>query len=92
MIKIAEVLNPQVDMLWTLARQCGLSHVVGTFDWSKGLDVPKDELPWGYMSLVRLKTAYANGGFELEVLENFFRERIQQIKMVKELLGDVVGN
>jgi mannonate dehydratase len=70
MIKIAEVLPPQHTTLWTLAKQCGLDHVVGTFDWSRGLDVPKDDLPWSYTSLVRLKTAYENGGFQLEVLEN----------------------
>ncbi|MBK8136759.1 MAG: mannonate dehydratase [Chloroflexi bacterium] len=70
MIEIAEVLPPNHSPLWTLARQCGLSHVVGTFDWSRGLDVPKDDLPWSYTSLVRLKTAYENGGFELAVLEN----------------------
>ncbi len=70
MLKLAEVLPPQQSVLWTLAKQCGVDHVVGTFDWSRGLDVPKDELPWSYMSLVRLKTAYANGGFVLEVIEN----------------------
>ncbi|MBN8638282.1 MAG: mannonate dehydratase [Anaerolineae bacterium] len=70
MLKLAEVLPPQQSVLWTLAKQCGVDHVVGTFDWSRGLDVPKDELPWSYMSLVRLKTAYANGGFALEVIEN----------------------
>ncbi|MBK8033705.1 MAG: mannonate dehydratase [Chloroflexi bacterium] len=70
MLKLAEVLPPQQSVLWTLAKQCGVDHVVGTFDWSRGLDVPKDELPWSYMSLVRLKTAYANDGFALEVIEN----------------------
>jgi mannonate dehydratase len=70
MIKIAEVLSPSHDIVWTLAKQCGIEHVVGTFDWSKGLNVDKEELPWSYMSMVRLKTAYANGGFQLEVLEN----------------------
>ena len=70
MIKIAEVLPPQPSILWTLAKQCGVDHVVGTMDWSRGLDVPRDELPWSYMALVRLKTAYENGGFALEVIEN----------------------
>jgi mannonate dehydratase len=70
MLRIAEVLPPQHSPLWTLARQCGLNHVVGTLDWSRGLDVPKDELPWSYMSLVRVKTAYEDGGFQLEVIEN----------------------
>ncbi len=70
MLRLAEVLPPQHSPLWTLAKQCGIKHVVGTFDWSAGLDVPKDELPWSYLSLVRLKSAYENGGFTLEVIEN----------------------
>jgi mannonate dehydratase len=70
MIKLAEVLPPHQNTLWTLAKQCGVDHVVGTFDWSRGLDVPKDDLPWSYTSLVRLKTAYENGGFQLDVIEN----------------------
>ena len=70
MIKIAEVLPPHHNILWTLARQCGLEHVVGTMDWSRGLDVDKEDLPWGYMPLARLKTGYENGGFQLAVIEN----------------------
>ncbi|MBK8019908.1 MAG: mannonate dehydratase [Chloroflexi bacterium] len=70
MLRIAEVLPPQPNNLWTLARQCGIDYVVGTMDWSKGLDVPKEDLPWSYMSLVRLKSAYENAGFTLEVIEN----------------------
>ncbi len=70
MLRIAEVLPPQPSNLWKLTQQCGVKYVVGTFDWSRGLDVPKDELPWSYMSLVRLKSAYEDAGFTLEVIEN----------------------
>lgn len=70
MIKIAEVLPPHKNDLWTLAKQCGVDDVVGTFDWSRGVDVPKDDLPWSYTSLVRMKTAYENGGFHCDVIEN----------------------
>jgi mannonate dehydratase len=70
MLRIAEVLPPHHTTLWTMVKQCGVDYVVGTFDWSRGLDVPKDELPWSYMSLVRLKSAYEHGGFKLEVIEN----------------------
>ncbi|MBK9121764.1 MAG: mannonate dehydratase [Chloroflexi bacterium] len=70
MMHIAEVLPPTPSPLWTMAKQCGVDHAVGTFDWSRGLDVPKDELPWSYSSLARLKSAYNDAGFELSVIEN----------------------
>jgi mannonate dehydratase len=70
MLRIAEVLPPQHTTLWTLTKQCGVDYVVGTMDWSRGLHVSKEDLPWSYMSLVRLKSAYENGGFQLEVIEN----------------------
>lgn len=69
MIKIAEVLPPEPTLLWKLAKQCGVDYVVTGMDWSRGLDVPREELPWSYQSLARLKGAYAEGGFELAVVE-----------------------
>lgn len=70
MIKIAEVLPPYPTPLWRMVKQCGVNYVVGSMDFRRGLSVDKEQLPWSYMSLVRMKTAYADGGFQLDVIES----------------------
>ncbi len=70
MVQIAEILPPHPDALWRMAKQCGIDTAVGVMDFSAGLDVPREELPWSYMNLARLKSAYEDGGFRLAVLES----------------------
>ena len=70
MIKIAEVFSPKDTSLWKIVKQCGVDHVVGVMDYSKGLDVGKDDLPWGYNSLRDLKKGYEDIGFTFDVLES----------------------
>ena len=79
MMRIAESLSPHPTPLWRMVRQCGVDAVVGGMDYSRGLDVPRDDLPWSHMSLVRMKTAYESGGFSLDVIES--RPPMNKIKL-----------
>jgi mannonate dehydratase len=71
MIRIAEILPPYPTPLWKLAAQCGVTDAVGIFDQRmKIVEGDPDSAPWGYPALVRMKSAYESGGFELAVIES----------------------
>jgi len=79
MIKIAEMLPPRYSPLWDMVKQAGLTHAVGGMDFSRGLDVSRERLPWSYMTLLRIKTLYEDYGFSLDVLES--RPPMNKIKL-----------
>ena len=79
MIEIAEVLRPDPSGLWSLVRQCGVDHVVAGMDLRPRAGASEEDQPWSYMSLLRAKTAYEDGGFELAVIES--RPPLNQAKL-----------
>lgn len=67
MIQIAEFLPPTPSPLWKLAKQAGVDWAVGGLpfdDPSNGGDAP-----WDLVPLRRMKERYAEGGFNLAVIE-----------------------
>lgn len=79
MIKIAEVFAPHQVQLMKMVRQCGITDVVGVMDFRNGVNVPAENLPWSYMSLLRLKTSYNDAGFNVDVIES--RPPMEKIKL-----------
>ena len=79
MIRLAEFFSPEQSSLIQLVRQCGIESAVGCMDWSRGLDVPDDALPWSFNILKKQQTRYKELGFNLEVLEN--RPPMEKIKL-----------
>ena len=70
MIKIAEVLPDHPTPLWRMVKQCGVDHVVGGFNTpGDPADIHPEQRPWSFTNLVRMKTAFNDGGFSLDVIE-----------------------
>lgn len=70
MMKIALSLGAQPGPLWTLAQQCGVDRVVGSINLSPVPNANKEQQPYSYMSLARVKATYEDWGFKMEVIES----------------------
>ena len=68
MLEIAEHINPTVSPLWKLAKQAGVDLAVGGLPTDDLLHA--SERPWDLGPPTRLKQPYADGGFELRVIES----------------------
>ncbi|MGA0191217.1 MAG: mannonate dehydratase [bacterium] len=79
MIRIAEFFQPDQESLIRLVKQCGVTDVVGAMDWSEGLEVPKERLPWSLDKLAVQKKRYEETGFYLAALEN--RPPMEKVKL-----------
>ncbi len=70
MIGIAEFLSVPRSLLWDMVKQCGVNKVVGALDF-RPADAPcKEEMPWGILTLARVKEAFEAENLSLEVIES----------------------
>ena len=79
MIRIAEFFQPDQESLIRLVKQCGVTDVVGAMDWSEGLGVPRERLPWSLDKLAAQKQRYEETGFYLAAIEN--RPPMEKVKL-----------
>ncbi len=79
MVKIALALGPEPTPVWTLAKQAGVEYVVGSMDLNPIPNANDEQQPWSYVSLARVKAAYEDGGFDLQVIES--RPPMEKIKL-----------
>jgi mannonate dehydratase len=97
-IKIAEVFHPSDHALWRLVKQCGVDYVVGGFSLHPIEGALEEWQPWSYMSLMRMKAAYNDAGFDLAVIESRppmekiklgLPGRDEEIEVIKELIRNM---
>lgn len=70
MIGIAEFLSVPRSLLWDMVKQCGVNKVVGALDFQHADAPRKEELPWGLLTLARVKEAFEAENLALEVIES----------------------
>ena len=78
MIGIAEFLSVPRSHLWDMVKQCGVDKVVGALDFRHTGATRKEEMPWGILTLARVKEAFAAEHLSLEVIES--RPSMDKIK------------
>ena len=66
MLEIAEFISPTPSPVWKLAKQAGVDLAVGGLPPA---DLVRDEAPWEFAPLQRLKERYEAAGFGLAVIE-----------------------
>ncbi len=70
MIGIAEFLSMPRSLLWDMVKQCGVDKAVGALDFRYEGATRKEEMPWGLLTLARVKEAFAAEQLSLEVIES----------------------
>ncbi|MEZ5278223.1 MAG: mannonate dehydratase [Opitutaceae bacterium] len=70
MIQIAEVFQPIPGPLMRMIKQCGIHHAVGGIDFRPIAGAPAEDQPVSLKSLLKVKAAYEEAGFSLDVIES----------------------
>ena len=70
MIQIAEVFQPVPGPLMRMIKQCGIRHAVGGIDFNPIAGAPADDQPVSLKSLLKIKAAYEDAGFSLDVIQS----------------------
>jgi mannonate dehydratase len=79
MIRIAELFTTDDRELASLARQCGVTSVIGAGDFGPKPGAAAHDQPWSRASLGRFKAAYEEAGFRVEAIES--RPPMHKIKL-----------